>query len=117
MRIFTKLGLPRLGQAEQHMAHVFRDKGLHEEALAMYKQSVHTFERTGTSRFDTEHACSLATVAQCLWDAGGDIPQSAIVAYSRAAVVSCEAITGPEHAEARYYRELLVSVLRFVNRD
>merc|ERR1719203_555967 len=63
MEIFQRLGHPRLGQAERHLAHVLKSQDAGEEALAMYKQSVATFERTGTSQFDTEYASSLQAVS------------------------------------------------------
>lgn len=114
MRIFSRLGHPRLGQAEQHMAHVLKAQDLHDEALAMYKQSVATFERMGSSKFDTEYCCSLEAISVALLEAD-ESPFRSAIAWRRAAVVSCEAITGPDHTEARYYRRNLVYALMFIS--
>lgn len=106
--IYSRLGHPRLAQAEQHMGHVLHRKRMDQEAMAMYRRSVNTFERFGTARFDTEHACSLSSIATLMDDARG------LVAWQRAAVASCEAITGRDHQEAAHYRRQLAVYLEAV---
>merc|ERR1712066_175799 len=104
---------------EQHMGHVFKQQGRMQLALDMYLQSVATFELMGTAKFDTEHACSLSSVADVLlemwnldiWDHDTGSPWPAVVAYAKSAVVSCEAITGKSHVEAIYYRRILARYL------
>merc|ERR1711924_325677 len=65
---------------------------------------------------DTEYACSLQCIAQLLHQMHLRTPSSAyswplILAYMCSAVVACEAITGEDHAEATFYREILVLFL------
>eukprot|EP00927_Polykrikos_kofoidii_P002807 TRINITY_DN11121_c0_g3_i1.p1 TRINITY_DN11121_c0_g3~~TRINITY_DN11121_c0_g3_i1.p1 ORF type:complete len:939 (-),score=146.27 TRINITY_DN11121_c0_g3_i1:117-2933(-) len=114
MELFSRLQHPRLAQAEQHMAHVFRQREDLMGALALYRQSVATFERTGAATFDTEYACSLSSVGLVLQEVGirrGQTPGcSAALPFLKAAVLACEAITGRDHPEAEYFRKLLTSI-------
>jgi len=112
VEIFSRIRHPRLAQAEQHMAHVYHSRGELQRALDMYRQSVSHFEIMGTAKFDTEYACSLASIASMLHEMGGeDPPWRRVLAWQRFAVVSCEAITGCDHAEAVFYRERLAMFL------
>jgi hypothetical protein len=108
IRVFSSIGNPRLAQAEQHMAQVLEGEGRTDEAMAMYKQSVATFERMGTATIDTEYACSISQVA-VLHARADDFPRA--VAWTKRAVVSCEAIKGRGHTESEFYRRQLVSLL------
>lgn len=108
IKIFRRLQHPRLAQAEQHMGHVLRNEGLTDEAIQMYKQSVANFEKSGAYRFDTEYACSLSALSLMLLTVSS---YRQVLAWQRAAVASCEAITGKDHIEARYYRQILCSLL------
>ena len=74
----------------------------------MFMQSVATFERMGTAKIDTEYACSISQVA-VLHARTDDWPKA--VAWTRRAVVSCEAIKGRGHTESGFYRRQLVSLL------
>jgi len=117
--IFRRLRHPRLAQTEQHLAHVFKSYQNPEQALVLYLQSVATFERTGAATFDSEYACSLSSVGLLILDMDfhreggvqGSVRWPVVLAYLRAAVAACEAITGREHPEAIYYRDLLTQIL------
>ncbi len=113
--IFSRLRHPRLAQAEQHLAHVFKSRRDYAGALALYRQSVATFERTGAATFDTEYACSLSVVGLMIveidWQELESPRRHVALAYLKAAVAACEAITGRDHAEAQYYRNLLSEML------
>jgi len=107
--VLTPLKHPRLPQAEQHLAHVYVRLGQHAQAMEMYKQSIVHFELLGTAKFDTEYACTLSSLSQ------NEDTARASLAYARAALASCEAITGQDHVEARQYRQNLVHLLRGID--
>jgi len=114
LELFTRLRHPRLAQAQQHLAHVYQAAQEHQQALDLYKQSIATFERTGTAKFDTEHACTLQSIATTVLSTRRQELVPVCLAYLRAAVVSCEEITGQDHSEAQYYRTHLSSLLAAV---
>merc|ERR1712190_46331 len=110
MELFKRLRHPRLAQAEQHMGHAYHSQGNRRKALEFYLQSARNFELAGTANFDTEYACTLSAISNILSEMG-EGEQG--LAWLRYAVISCEAITGQDHVEAEYYRNLLEQSLAF----
>jgi len=110
--MFGRLRHPRLAQAQQHLAHVFKGTGNLQQALDFYKRSVATCEKSGAAGWDSEYACSLSSVAIMLNEMHDEEPPwTSILALFRAAVVSVETICGSEHPEVEYYRRLLANSL------
>lgn len=103
------------------MAHVLKSQGFLADAIDMYKQSLATFESMGTANFDTEYACTLSAVGNTISEMSdgepGETPWRTVIAWNRAAVASCESITGKDHEEAWFYRSHLEMCMRHVDSE